>query len=186
MQKIWVSSNPVQVFHTALEVVCDGLHVLIEDPYGPRIGVQYRLPQSNDYHKVHNPLKIVQECICRIQCLSLLEWLSSKAASWRLSFWQTESRALNMLKHSLQIGCMRAKLCLQAELNLDHDMYEAQFKDFLHAVRTGDNSNIRSLYHDAVRTYETSRWITDASNKHFKAWLLLLFGNSLPNQSLDV
>ena len=41
-----------QVFHTALEVVCDGLHVLIEDPYGPNIGVQYRLPHSNDYHKV--------------------------------------------------------------------------------------------------------------------------------------
>lgn len=58
---------------------------------------------------------------------------------------------------------------MQAELNLDHDMYEAQFKDFLHAVRTGDNSQIRSLYHDAVRTYETSRWITDASNKHFQA-----------------
>ena len=42
----------LQVFHTALEVVCDGLHVLIEDPYGPRIGVQYRLPQSNEYHQV--------------------------------------------------------------------------------------------------------------------------------------
>lgn len=42
----------LQVFHTALEVVCDGLHVLIEDPYGERIGVQYRLPNSNDYHKV--------------------------------------------------------------------------------------------------------------------------------------
>ena len=41
-----------QVFHTALEVVCDGLHVLIEDPYGPNIGVQYRLPHSNEYHKV--------------------------------------------------------------------------------------------------------------------------------------
>lgn len=41
-----------QVFHTALEVVCDGLHVLIDDPYGPNIGVQYRLPHSNDYHKV--------------------------------------------------------------------------------------------------------------------------------------
>ena len=55
---------------------------------------------------------------------------------------------------------------MQAELNLEHDMYEAQFKDFLHAVRTGDSSQIRSLYHDAVRTYETSRWITDASRNN--------------------
>jgi len=42
----------MQIFHTALEVVCDGLHVLIDDPYGPNIGVQYRLPNSNDYYKV--------------------------------------------------------------------------------------------------------------------------------------
>lgn len=48
----------LQVFHTALEVVCDGLHVLIDDPYGPKIGVQYRLPKSNEYHQV-----------CQIFCL---------------------------------------------------------------------------------------------------------------------
>lgn len=58
---------------------------------------------------------------------------------------------------------------VQADLNLEHDMYEAQFKDFLLAVRTGDNSKIRSQYHDAVKTYETSRWITDASSKVFQA-----------------
>ena len=58
---------------------------------------------------------------------------------------------------------------LQADLNLEYDMYEAQFKDFLHAVRTGDNSQIRSQYHEAIKTYETSRWITDASSKVFKA-----------------
>lgn len=58
---------------------------------------------------------------------------------------------------------------IQAELNLEYDMYEAQFSDFLHAVRTGDRSGIRSLYQDAVRTYEASRWITDASIKDFKA-----------------
>lgn len=41
-----------QVFHTVLEVVADGLHVIIEDPYGDRISVQYRLPKSNEYHQV--------------------------------------------------------------------------------------------------------------------------------------
>jgi hypothetical protein len=30
-------------------------------------------------------------------------------------------------------------------------MYESQFKDFLHAVRTGDNSKIRYLPRDATR-----------------------------------
>jgi hypothetical protein len=45
-----------QVFHTALEVVCDGLHVLIDDPYGPNIGVQYRLPHSNEYHQVSSAI----------------------------------------------------------------------------------------------------------------------------------
>ena len=110
MQKIWVSSNPVQIFHTALEVVCDGLHVLIEDPYGPRIGVQYRLPQSNDYHKVHNPLKNCYRVHLQNSTPFSLELLGSKALSWHSSFWQTNSRALNMLKLSLQIGCMRGKL----------------------------------------------------------------------------
>ena len=68
------------------------------------------------------------------------------------------------LQEGQEEGCW-----LQAELNLEYDMYEAQFADFLHAVRTGDRSGIRSLYHDAVRTYETSRWITDASIATFRA-----------------
>lgn len=84
----------------------------------------------------------------------------------RMLIW-TLDQYIRMHQHSN--GRRESAPNLQAELNLDHDMYEAQFKDFLHAVRTGDSSSIRSLYHDAVRTYETSRWITDASSKHFQA-----------------
>lgn len=130
----------MQVFHTALEVVCDGLHVLIDDPYGPKIGVQYRKPKSNEYHQVSLTNAVVKAPSC----------------------------SLNVLLGALTSDPSAAN-CVQAELNLDYDMYEAQFADFLHAVRTGDRSGIRSLYHDAVRTYETSRWITDASIKTFKA-----------------
>ena len=69
--------------------------------------------------------------------------------------------------HKAEVGLSNFGVDLvQADLNLEYDMYEAQFQDFLHAVRTGDRSGIRSLFHDAVKTYETSRWITDASLLH--------------------
>ncbi|KAK9908431.1 hypothetical protein WJX75_007736 [Coccomyxa subellipsoidea] len=51
----------------------------------------------------------------------------------------------------------------QVPLDLGRDMYEKQFDAFLHAVRTGDQSNVRCLFHDAARTYETSWWISEAA-----------------------
>ena len=47
-------------------------------------------------------------------------------------------------------------------LNTGKDMYEKQFEAFLHAVRTGDKSDVRCHYHDAARTYQASWWITEA------------------------
>ncbi|BDA44533.1 Uncharacterized protein UNK4.17 [Coccomyxa sp. Obi] len=51
----------------------------------------------------------------------------------------------------------------QVPLDLGRDMYEKQFDAFMHAVRTGDQSDVRCLFHDAARTYETSWWISEAA-----------------------
>ncbi len=42
-------------------------------------------------------------------------------------------------------------------------MYEKQFDAFIHAVRTGDQSRVRSLFEDAAHTYETTWWISEAA-----------------------
>lgn len=60
-------------------------------------------------------------------------------------------------------GTLMCVLCCQVPLDLGKDMYEKQFDAFLHAVRTGDKSNLRCLYPDAARTYETSWWISEAA-----------------------
>jgi hypothetical protein len=51
---------------------------------------------------------------------------------------------------------------MQVPLDLGKDMYVKQFEAFLHAVRTGDKSDVRCHYHDAARSYEASWWITEA------------------------
>ena len=40
-------------YHTALEIVCDGLHILVEDPYG-NAQVTVRKPHSETYEKVRD------------------------------------------------------------------------------------------------------------------------------------
>ncbi|KAK9814110.1 hypothetical protein WJX72_000797 [[Myrmecia] bisecta] len=44
----------------------------------------------------------------------------------------------------------------EVKLDLDSDMYVKQFEAFLHAIRTGDTSGVRCLYHDAARTYQSA------------------------------
>lgn len=66
----------MQVFHTVLEIVCDGLHVIITDPYGERISVEYRLPKSNEYIKVSllYKLTIIGSSLCIYLIASLTEY----------------------------------------------------------------------------------------------------------------
>lgn len=42
-------------------------------------------------------------------------------------------------------------------------MYDRQFEDWLKAIRTGDESLIRSHFSDAAKTYAASWLITQAS-----------------------
>eukprot|EP00891_Asterochloris_glomerata_P005142 jgi/Astpho2/5142/Aster-06353 len=51
----------------------------------------------------------------------------------------------------------------QFELDLSKDMYDRQFEDWLKAIRTGDESLIRSHFSDAAKTYAASWLITQAS-----------------------
>lgn len=51
----------------------------------------------------------------------------------------------------------------QVPLDKQYDMYEKQFTAFLHAVRTGDQSDVRCLFRDAAKTYAASWWITEAA-----------------------
>jgi len=48
-------------------------------------------------------------------------------------------------------------------LNLDQDMYENQFDDWLEAIRTGNKDAVKCHYHDAAQTYKASWDITEAS-----------------------
>ena len=43
-------------------------------------------------------------------------------------------------------------------------MYAAQAEAFIAAIQSGDSSGIRSLYLDAVKSYEATQWITAASS----------------------
>ena len=52
---------------------------------------------------------------------------------------------------------------LQFKLDLSKDMYDRQFEDWLKAIRTGDESLIRSHFSDAAKTYAASWLITQAS-----------------------
>ena len=52
---------------------------------------------------------------------------------------------------------------LQVPLDLDRDLYENQFDHWLKAIRTGDKSAVKCLYHDAAQTYKASWDITQAS-----------------------
>lgn len=58
------------------------------------------------------------------------------------------------------------RYCVYCQVPLDlqgRDMYEKQFDAFIHAVRTGDQSGVRSTFKDAARTYETTWWISEAA-----------------------
>jgi len=57
----------------------------------------------------------------------------------------------------------RYRLVLQVKLNVDQDLYENQFDGWLKAIRTGDKSAVKCLYHDAAQTYKASWDITQAS-----------------------
>ncbi|KAK9820801.1 hypothetical protein WJX74_005451 [Apatococcus lobatus] len=43
------------------------------------------------------------------------------------------------------------------------DMYAKEFEAFIDAIRTGDRSKLKSTYPDAARSYQCTKWITDAS-----------------------
>ena len=42
-------------------------------------------------------------------------------------------------------------------------MYAKEFEAFIEAIRTGDRSKLKSTYPDAARSYQCTKWITDAS-----------------------
>ena len=56
-----------------------------------------------------------------------------------------------------------AHTAVQVPIDKKYDMYEKQFAAFLHAVRTGDQKDVRCLFRDAARTYAASWWITEAA-----------------------
>lgn len=51
-------------------------------------------------------------------------------------------------------------------MDTEKDMYVHQFEGFLKAVRTGDDSELRSPYQTAALTYQASQWITMAANEN--------------------
>ena len=63
----------------------------------------------------------------------------------------------------LTMASLSRGVFVQVPLDKEHDMYEKQFTAFLHAVRTGDLSDVRCHFQDAARTYAASWWITEAA-----------------------
>ncbi|KAK9839342.1 hypothetical protein WJX84_000989 [Apatococcus fuscideae] len=43
------------------------------------------------------------------------------------------------------------------------DMYAKEFETFIEAIRSGDRSKLKSTYPDAARSYQCTKWITEAS-----------------------
>ena len=53
---------------------------------------------------------------------------------------------------------------LQVEINRQGEaMYDATFGAFLEAIRSKNPALLRSSFPDALKTYQTTRWIADAS-----------------------
>ena len=55
---------------------------------------------------------------------------------------------------------------VQVDINRQGEaMYDATFGAFLQAIRTKNPSLLRSSFADALKTYQTTRWIADASRQ---------------------
>ena len=97
---------------------------------------------------------------CTLQTLTTCQYQLSAGHSRIL---HKERSACQKVRGSDDMKLDMAQTAVQVPIDKKYDMYEKQFAAFLHAVRTGDQKDVRCLFRDAARTYAASWWITEAA-----------------------